>query len=256
MGMLRALPGRGSGIHHRGARSSRGLLGLVALAEVHRDASSCSRESAARNVRGRYDRALSGGARVASNPPDARQEPLGRQGVRYRDRALHLRGRSARFVDLGCGRYAVHCAGGPGSPRAARSLATINRMPLPESARAFLARKFERLRHAPRRSRIVFPEGDDPRVRAAAARLIEEHLIEPILIGTVSNPPAGARLINAATCPDIDKYAVHFLKRRGSTGVTEKGAVEAARRPLYFAALMVAAGHAPAGLGGAGYTTS
>jgi phosphotransacetylase len=42
----------------------------------------------------------------------------------------------------------------------------------------FLSRQVERLRLRPARSRIVFPEGDDPRVRAAAARLSEEKLIE------------------------------------------------------------------------------
>src|SRR5712691_66688 len=107
-------------------------------------------------------------------------------------------------------------------------------MPAPDSARAFLARQIERLRQAPRRSRIVFPEGDDPRVRAAAARLIEDKLVEPILIGTAPNPPMGARLINVSTCPEADHYAIHFLKHGHS-----KQAAEDARRPLYFAALMV-----------------
>jgi len=133
-------------------------------------------------------------------------------------------------------------------------------MPVPESARAFLARQVARLRRAPARRRIVFPEGDDPRVRATAARLIEEKLIEPILIGTVPNPPHGATLINVATCPASDEYAIHYLKHRqsklGVGAVTPAEAAESARRPLYFAALMVAAGHADGSVGGAVNTTA
>src|SRR5258708_26444858 len=70
----------------------------------------------------------------------------------------------------------------------------------------------------------------------------------------------GARLINVSTCPEADHYAIHFLKHRhsklGVAGMTEKQATEDARRPLYFAALMVAAGHADGALGGAVYTTA
>ena len=41
----------------------------------------------------------------------------------------------------------------------------------PESARLFLERQMARLRAQPKRRRIVFPEGDDPRILEAAARL-------------------------------------------------------------------------------------
>ena len=50
-------------------------------------------------------------------------------------------------------------------------------MPVPESARIFLASKIEQLRrHKP--VRIVFPEGGDDRIRHAAARLQAEGLVE------------------------------------------------------------------------------
>jgi phosphate acetyltransferase len=52
---------------------------------------------------------------------------------------------------------------------------------MPASADRFLVRQMERLRKIPVRKRIVFPEGDDPRVRGAALRLMDEKLIEPIL---------------------------------------------------------------------------
>jgi phosphate acetyltransferase len=60
-------------------------------------------------------------------------------------------------------------------------------MPTPESATLFLARQVERLRRVPKLKKIVFPEGDDPRVRAAAARLKEERLVEPILLDGASS---------------------------------------------------------------------
>src|SRR4051794_4831493 len=75
-----------------------------------------------------------------------------------------------------------------------RATVRIGTMPpapgLPQSATQFLARHQERLRRMPTRKRIVFPEGDDPRVQAAAARLIAERLVDPILLTRDSAPPA------------------------------------------------------------------
>jgi phosphate acetyltransferase len=114
-------------------------------------------------------------------------------------------------------------------------------MSLPESAALFLARQTERLRRLPKKKRIVFPEGGDPRVREAAARLAREGLIEPILIGPE---------------PATDKYAALYYERRRAKGLTQMEAQEVARRPLYFAALMVAAGDADGAVGGAVNTTA
>ena len=52
-------------------------------------------------------------------------------------------------------------------------------MAIPESAAAFLASQIERLRQLKQKRRIVFPEGDDPRVQSAAERLQREGLIAP-----------------------------------------------------------------------------
>lgn len=107
---------------------------------------------------------------------------------------------------------------------------------MPESAARFLARQEARLR-IKNRQRIVFPEGEDPRVRAAAERLRD--LIEPIL-----------------EIPQDPKYAGLYFERRQDKGVTREQAEEMARRPLYRAALMVAGGDADGGLGGAVNTTA
>ena len=119
-------------------------------------------------------------------------------------------------------------------------------MGIPESAKAFAAQQTERLRRVSLRPRIVFPEGDDPRVQAAAARLKREGLLEPILI------KAG----DPAKCPRLSRYETLYYERRRAKGLTQMEAAAIARRPLYFAALMVAAGDADGLVGGAANTTA
>lgn len=111
---------------------------------------------------------------------------------------------------------------------------------MPESETIFLARLVERVRHD-RRKRIVFPEGGDPRVQSAASRLIREGLIEPILLDN-----------------DVfeSKYADIYYSRRRAKGITRLEAEKVAAKPLYRAALMVAAGDADGAVGGAVNTTA
>jgi phosphate acetyltransferase len=113
-----------------------------------------------------------------------------------------------------------------------------------------LNRFFEKLRERARMShrRIVFSEGDDTRVVAAARRLKEEGLAEPVLISKGSVP--GVETIDPANSPRLQDYAAFYRRRRASKGVTEEEAYAMARQPLYFAALMVAMGEAHGTLGG------
>jgi len=113
----------------------------------------------------------------------------------------------------------------------------------------------ERLRRLSRPRRIVFPEGGDPRIVAAAERLAREGLAEPILVGKA---PAGSKLayVDPETSPQTAKYAALYYQRRRHRGVTEREAALIARRPLYFAALMVAAGDADGTVGGAANSTA
>ncbi len=111
----------------------------------------------------------------------------------------------------------------------------------PESASLFLERQVDRLRRIPKRKKIVFPEGGDPRVQAAAARLATDGIVEPILLtGEIDSP----------------KLAALYHERRRAKGVTLEEAEHIARKPLYRAALMVAAGEADGGVGGAVNTTA
>jgi phosphate acetyltransferase len=108
----------------------------------------------------------------------------------------------------------------------------------PDSAVSFLARQVERLRALPRRKRIVFPEGDDPRVQRAARRLVDDELMEPILLGKAAANP---------------RYVAHYLRHKQ---VTPQDAEEIVCRPLHCAALMVAAGDVDGAVAGAVNTTA
>ena len=130
-------------------------------------------------------------------------------------------------------------------------------MHLSAPAADFLRRVEIRLQALRPKKRIVFPEGDDPRVLQAAVRLAGNDLLEPILITRMQDAPAdGLRRHNPETDPSTQKYADFYLKRRGHRGATARDAQEAARRPLDFAALMVATGDADGFLGGAANSTA
>ncbi len=115
-------------------------------------------------------------------------------------------------------------------------------MAMPESAAAFVAEQVEHVRRLKRRMRIVFPEGNDPRVVEAAARLRRDGLVEPVLVGTEA-------------APWRERYAAIYFERRRAKGVTSVEAAETSKRPLYQAALMVASGDADGFVGGAANTT-
>ena len=119
-------------------------------------------------------------------------------------------------------------------------------IPLPESARHFVATQVERVRALRPVRRIVFPEGDDPRVQQAAARLERDGLVKPILI----------RPGDPDTCPKLKHYQSLYYERRRAKGLTESEAAAIASKPLFFATLMVAAGDADGFVGGAANTTA
>lgn len=126
---------------------------------------------------------------------------------------------------------------------------------IPESARAYLSVLTERAQK--HKKTIVFPEGSDPRVLEAAARLARDGVVRPVLVGPEPrNAPPGVSFADLARWPAIGKYAAIYYERRRSKGITQVEAAEIARQPLYFAALMVAAGDAHGTVGGAANTTA
>jgi phosphate acetyltransferase len=128
-------------------------------------------------------------------------------------------------------------------------------MPVPESATVFMAGLIDRARRS--KKKIVFPEGSDPRVQCAAARLAQQGILQPILIAPAPKSAVdGVTYIDSASSPLASKYAAIYYERRRAKGITQLEAAEIARRPLYFAALMVAAGDADGSVGGAVNTTA
>lgn len=126
---------------------------------------------------------------------------------------------------------------------------------IPESAVAFMEGLIPRARRL--QKTIVFPEGSDPRVLEAAARLARDGVVKPVLVGPQpQSAPAGVRFADPARGAAAEKYAGLYFERRRAKGVTPQEAAGIARQPLYFAALMVAAGEADGSVGGAANTTA
>jgi phosphate acetyltransferase len=114
--------------------------------------------------------------------------------------------------------------------------------------------------------RIVLPEGEDDRVIAAAVCAARERFASPILLGSpdiIRNSAArlgldleGVEIVDPSASRRLDAYARIYHERRGSRGITFEEAHAIARKPLYFAALSVAAGDADGSVGGAANSTA
>ena len=105
-----------------------------------------------------------------------------------------------------------------------------------------------RARAAGSRARVIFPDGDDPRVREAADRLRERGIGEPILLDAAHRP--------AADDPRLPLVA-ELLRGRRPTAVRDGlHALDLATDPLRFAAAMVALGEADGCVAGATATTA
>jgi phosphate acetyltransferase len=116
-----------------------------------------------------------------------------------------------------------------------------------------------------RPQRIVLPEGEDPRVVAAAAAIAREGFAKITLLGRktiiesvatgLGVPLTNVAIVDPAASLRLEAYAQIYYERRRARGVSLEESRETARRPLYFAALAVAAGDADGTVGGAANTT-
>jgi len=110
---------------------------------------------------------------------------------------------------------------------------------------------------------VVFPEGAEPRVLAAARCLADKGVARPVLIGArpaleAAAGGAGVSLEGLVTVDpdasaDLERYAEAYAADRGT--VDTKLARRLARKPLYFGALMVKTGGAAAMVAGAANPT-
>ena len=121
-------------------------------------------------------------------------------------------------------------------------------------ARGMMRGVMNRAANSPRR--VVFPEGEEPKIIRAAAILVDEGIAQPVLLGDAARIAAIATASNIAldeiqiedpaTSERREEYA-HFLwTKRQRKGLS----LEEARRRLYngnyFGSIMVAKGHADA----------
>jgi len=113
--------------------------------------------------------------------------------------------------------------------------------------------------------RLVFPEANDARVLQAACELADQGIVQPILLG---NPKEIATLADQlsvstqrleirdpAASDLLDKLAEVYFERRRHKGITYEDARTQTLDPLYFGALMVAAGLCDGYVAGATHTT-
>ena len=104
--------------------------------------------------------------------------------------------------------------------------------------------------------RVVFPEGEDPRIVRAARIVADEGIAEPILLGDPAAIRKEAKRLKIAlddiTIEDLGRspkradYAVYLLERRRHKGMTGDEADRLLHNANYFGSVMVAKGDADA----------
>lgn len=114
--------------------------------------------------------------------------------------------------------------------------------------------------------KIVFPEGEDPRILEAASRLLAGTFLAPILIGDEDRIHSaaeeagfnirGAQILNPSNFDRYDEMVEMFCELRKSKGVTPEQAREILSASNYFGTMLVKMGVADALLGGATYSTA
>ena len=110
--------------------------------------------------------------------------------------------------------------------------------------------------------RIVLPEGADERTLVAAARLARDGLAHPVVLGGPEIEAElrrlgaeGVALVDPAHDPRRPTLAARLYERRRAKGLTEDEAYRKSADPLYFGALLVAAGEVDGCVSGAMNTT-
>jgi phosphate acetyltransferase len=124
-----------------------------------------------------------------------------------------------------------------------------------------LDRFFDQARQ--RRRTVVLPEGEDARVLAAARRLKDEGLADPVVLGTAAQVAAAAQAagvscdgiarIDPAESTALDDYVAAYVARRD---VKDGIARRMVKRPLFYGGIMVALGDADAMVAGVAHATA
>ena len=114
--------------------------------------------------------------------------------------------------------------------------------------------------------KIVFTEGEDPRILEAASRLLASNFLHPILVGKedaiIKSAEEcgfnirGAEIMDPAKFDRMDEMVELFCELRKSKGVTPEQAKGTLSAANYFGTMLVKMGIADALLGGATYSTA
>ncbi len=104
--------------------------------------------------------------------------------------------------------------------------------------------------------RVVFPEGEEPKVIRAARMIFEEGIAEPIILGNPENiariakengiPIAGICIEDPSNSPRREEYADYLWRRRQRKGLSIGEAHQLLFNGNYFGSVMVASGDADA----------
>ena len=114
--------------------------------------------------------------------------------------------------------------------------------------------------------KIVFTEGEDPRILEASSRLLASYFLNPILVGKEERIAdaaeeagfniRGANIIDPEKYEKMDEMVELFCELRKSKGVTPDQAREILKQNNYFGTMLVKMKEADALLGGATYSTA
>ncbi len=121
----------------------------------------------------------------------------------------------------------------------------------------------EKLKTAPKT--IVFTEGTDPRILEAAARLLKDSFLAPILVGEPGAVKAaaekagfdisGAKIVDPQNYEDMEAMVEKMVALRKGK-MSEEDCRAALQKGNYFGTMLVAMGKADCLLGGATYSTA
>jgi phosphate acetyltransferase len=123
----------------------------------------------------------------------------------------------------------------------------------------FIDSVFQKLRKHPKR--VVFPEGDEPRILAAAAEFVQLQLGTAVLLGNKESIEAAAKnagvslnkilVIDPDTAEDLPLFVKRLAALARYKGIAEADARKIVTNPNYFGALMLQNGQVDGLVGGA-----
>jgi phosphate acetyltransferase len=127
----------------------------------------------------------------------------------------------------------------------------------------FIGNIIEKLQRHPKR--VVFPEGEEPRILQAARQFHTLRLGAPIVLGNAGKikdiaegmniPLEGIRIIDPATSEDLENFTKRFHSLRREKGLRATEAREAMLQPNYYGTMMVAMHQADGLISGSSHNT-